>query len=207
MWGNHIIFWGHEGRICGYLYAFVSSLLNKNKQGSLKSKSPRLVLSKRDSLGLLASWHHLGDNVPWGVFCTWGCGVALCFSPEKKESGVPSPAALLIAWHPVSMAEFGPWVVFYWMCQVNIIQWVARPKRVSKAKYHCFRTVPILMLSDSSAFFLSRERVKNSRARASFPSSSPAGTGVRELERPFFACKPHHVLLPTGGGEITAWIY
>lgn len=35
---------------------------------------------------------------------------------------------------------------------------------------------------------------------------SPPGTGMRKLERSFFAYKPHHVVLSTGGGEITSWI-
>lgn len=205
MWGNNLIFWGDERRIWGYLYGFVSSLLSKNKQGGLNSKSPWPVLSRRDSLGLLVPSYHLGGNVPWGVFSTCGCGVALCFFPEKRDSGAPSPAALLTA-----CIQFlcRVWTLgcFYWMCQVDTASGFSGQKRASKAEYYSFRTIPILMLSDHSAFFLSREIGKNSRARASFPRSSPPGTGMRKLERPFFACKPHHVVLSTGGGEITAWI-
>lgn len=157
MWGNHLIFWGYEGRIWGYLYAFVSSLLNKSKQDNLKSKSPWPTLSKADSLALLASSYHLGVYVPWGVFCTCGCGVALCFFPEKRDSGVPSPAALLIACIQFLRQSLGPGLFF-----ISCVRWIhpmgSQPKKLklnkkSKAKYCCFRSVPDAFWLFSFLFF------------------------------------------------------
>lgn len=133
----------------------------------------------------------------------WCC--PLLFSRENR-SGVPSPAALLMACIRFLQQGWGPGL-FLSALSGGYIQWVLRPKRVSKAKYYCFRIVPTLMfLVLQLFFFLSREISKNSRARVSFLRSSPPRSGVTKLERPFFACKPHHVVLPTGGGEITAWI-